>query len=181
MLDRSKLPFVLAKYFTDRKTKRTIKVIVIHVMEAPKKSKTAENVANYFANPDRKASAHYCVDNNSIVHCVQEKDVAWGAPGANNSGIHIEHAGYTNQSEADWTDEYGTAMMELSAELAASIANTYDIPITWLTSDQIKAGQKGFTGHKEVSVAYNGTHEDPGPGFPTHTYLELVRAAAASG
>ena len=86
MLDRSTLPFIQAKHYTPADG-RVVKLIVIHVMEAPEKGNTAESVANYFATTDVVASAHYNVDENSIVHCVQDKDVAYGAPGANRSGI----------------------------------------------------------------------------------------------
>ena len=38
-------PVIRAKWFTDVTAKRTVRVIVIHTMEAAKKENTAENVA----------------------------------------------------------------------------------------------------------------------------------------
>jgi hypothetical protein len=43
-------PVIKAKWFTDLTEKRTVRVIVIHTMEAPKRADTAENVARYFKN-----------------------------------------------------------------------------------------------------------------------------------
>lgn len=69
-------------------------------MEAPEKGDTAENIANYFHTTVKQASAHICVDNNSIVQCVLDNDIAWAAPGANSDGIHIEMAGYAKQKKS---------------------------------------------------------------------------------
>ena len=71
-----------------------IDLLVIHTMEAPEKPDTAENVAKWFAGSTApQASAHYCIDADSIVQCVQDRDVAWHAPGANHNGLGFEHAG----------------------------------------------------------------------------------------
>ena len=40
---------------------------------------TAENNGNYFQGKDRKASAHYFVDEDSIVQSVRDTDIAWHA------------------------------------------------------------------------------------------------------
>ena len=55
--------------------KGDIKYIVIHYFGtlAP-----AQNVAQYFANDYRGASAHYCIDEGSIAYqCVRDKDISW--------------------------------------------------------------------------------------------------------
>src|SRR3954454_6387676 len=85
-------------------TDRPFDLVVIHSMEAPEKGETAEDVGHFFEKPSTRASAHYCVDNNSIVQCVQERDVAWAAPGANHDGVQIEHAGYARQTLREWED-----------------------------------------------------------------------------
>ena len=57
-----------------------IDVLVIHTMESPEKPDTAESVANWFSGSTApQASAHYCIDGNSIVQCVHDDDVAWHA------------------------------------------------------------------------------------------------------
>lgn len=61
--------------FSDRNDIRRIKYIVIHYFGS---LGTAEAVANYFANAYRGASAHYSLDEGSVVYqCVEDEDVAW--------------------------------------------------------------------------------------------------------
>lgn len=172
--------FIPARWFTNVTTPaREIDVIVIHSMEAPEKGDTAEAIARFFQTlpPDRKASAHFCVDNNSIVQCVEMRDVAYAAPGCNHNGIQIEHAGFARQTQAQWLDEYGQAMLALSAELSAAICKRYQIPVTWLDPEELIQGKKGFTSHANVTHAFKKSdHTDPGVGFPHQQYLDQVRA-----
>jgi peptidoglycan hydrolase-like protein with peptidoglycan-binding domain len=86
-IDLSSVKFVQARNYT-RANRQAIDVIVIHCMEWPDKPDGAERVSAWFASDTApKASAHFCVDSNSIVQCVRVEDVAWHAPGANGNGI----------------------------------------------------------------------------------------------
>ncbi len=166
-----------ARYFY-RGRKKPIRLIVIHAMQSGEKSDTAENVAKWFADPNtRRASAHVCVDNNSAIRCVADGDTAWGAKGANADGLHLEHAGRSEQSKDEWLDSYGTDMLDISAVIAAEWAKKYMIPTRWLTVEEVRDGKtKGFTDHGTVSKAFKGTgHTDPGPHFPRTFFMERVR------
>lgn len=185
MVNFDQIPFVQAKWYTPAERRR-VRLIVLHTMEAPDKPDTAEAVARYFTQlpPTRKASAHYCVDANSIVQCVQTKDVAYGAPSANRDGIHIEMAGYARQRAADWASEYNQQMLDLVAQLCARVLlPKYKIPTVYLAAPMLKApgGHSGFTTHVEVSKAFGGTHWDPGPDFPMLEFMRRVRAAVLGG
>jgi N-acetyl-anhydromuramyl-L-alanine amidase AmpD len=172
--------FIQAKNYQWCKPGRTVKLVVIHTMEAPEKPGTAGGVASWFAGPTAPmASAHICVDNAEIVECVKPDHIAFGAPGANKVGYHIEHAGFAKQSSADWQDAYSQSMLRLSAGWAADIAKRYDIPVVHLMPDQIKAGASGFCGHVDVTHAFGtpGGHVDPGGAFPWDQYLALVADA----
>ncbi len=172
--------FVAARNFGPPRGNSPIKWIVIHTMQAPEKPYTARAVAHWFAGSSApQASAHYCIDAIEVIQCVKETDVAWGAPGANRFGIHLEHAGYAEQTPDEWADDYTTATLTRSAELAREIAQRYDIPFVHLTPDQLKNGEKGFCGHVDVTVAFNHGkgHTDPGAWFPWDRYLALCRGA----
>jgi hypothetical protein len=170
------IPFIPAPKFT-RTNGRAIDVIVIHTIEAPERGDTAESCARYFQVTTRDVSAHYCIDSNSIVQCVRDKDVAWAAPGCNHDGIQLEHAGYARQSTSDWADDYSKRMLARSALLSADLAEKYDIPVRWLSVDDLKAGRRGFTSHNNVSLAFRRSdHTDPGRGFPHVKYLAMVRS-----
>ena len=169
-------PFVGSPHVT-RTAGRRIDVIVVHSMEMDEKGTTAESCAQWFLNPSAKVSAHYCIDVDSIVQCVRDRDVAWHAPGANHNGIGIEHAGRARQSRAEWDDPYSRAMLARSTALVANLCRKYKIPATWLHPADLVAGKRGITSHNNVSRAFRrGTHWDPGPGFPIEAYLRAVQA-----
>lgn len=173
--------FIEARNFTRvGSPARKIDVVVVHTMEAPEKPDTAENVARWFAGSSApKASAHYCVDANSIVQCVRDEDVAWAAPGCNHNGLQIEHAGYARQGRAGWADAYSQNMLRLSAGLAGRSCRRYGIPVRWLTVADLKNGRRGITSHANVSAAFKkSNHTDPGGDFPVDLYLRWVRDAA---
>lgn len=189
--------YVEARHFTQVKGERKVDLIVLHSMEAAEKPDTAENVAAWFAGPNApRASAHYCVDEDSVVASVRERHIAWAAPGTNHNGVHIEHAGYARQTSAEWADDYSARMLDLSAQLAASISRRHGVPLKFIDAGGLLAAQRGVTTHAEVSLAcklaqdggmtgqpfYNDrsnrprtNHYDPGPHFPIEHYLALAR------
>lgn len=181
---------IQAKNYT-KVDERLIDYMIVHDMEAPEKGTTAEAVANFFArqpkSPTSGSSAHYCIDNNSIVQCVYDHDVAWAAPGVNHNGLHFEHAGYARQNRHEWADDFSTEMLKLSAQLVAEKCAVYFVPIRFVPATEIKreanlpAGQKrgGITGHLQVTksgISPSGTHTDPGPNFPWGRYMRYVRS-----
>lgn len=174
------IPFVPAKNFTQALEGRPVRWLVLHSMENPEKPTAAEDVAMWFAGPRApQGSAHVCVDSDSAVQSVRLRDVAWGAPGANRAGVHIEHAGWANQTADDWRDPFSLAMLKISAKLGAEICDRYDLPVLFVPAEGILKGQKGITTHAEVSLAFKtpGGHTDPGPHFPMEIYLSLAGAA----
>lgn len=178
------IPFVEAKHYT-KHGKRRIDLVVLHTMESPEGIDTAENVSAWFAGKSKgeapRTSAHYCVDSNSVVQCVGDRDIAWHAPGANHNGIGIEHAGRASQGRDGWSDDYSVKMLDRSAQLVADLCVRYDIPIEWVDVKGLLAGARGLTTHANVSLAFKkSTHTDPGPDFPFDFYLARVRHYAAS-
>lgn len=177
------IPFVEARHYLRDVPRTLIDLIVLHSMEAPEKGTRAEACARYFANlpPTRKASAHYCVDSDSIVQCVPHDRVAYHAPGANARGIGIEHAGYARQSRAEWLDDFGVAMLTRSAALTATLCKRWSIRAAFVDAVGLLAGHRGITTHAEVSRAFKrSTHWDPGPHFPMDWYIARVAEHMAS-
>ena len=176
------IDFVQAKHFNlVYPKKREIDLLVIHTMENQEKPDSAENVALWFAGQTKyaapMASAHYCIDTDSVVQCVRDMDIAWHAPGANHDGIGLEHAGFARQTPSEWFDEASSAILVRSAKLAAKLAKLYEIPIRKLGSEELFKGARGFCGHADVTLAFPGkgrTHMDPGPSFPWEHYLSMV-------
>lgn len=176
------MQFVQARNYTPGPRRGKALFVVIHSMESQETSKTAENVASWFAGPSApKASAHYCVDSDSIVQCVAEDDIAWHAPGVNADGIGIELAGRAAQSREDWLDEYGVRMLDLAAVLVADICSRHDIPAEYVGAEGLRTKTPGIVGHVDATIAFGkvGGHVDPGPHFPWDYFIERVRAQLA--
>lgn len=158
---------------------KQIRLVVIHTMEAPEGPNTAENIAAYFARGDVVASAHACVDQDSLVVCLPPSDTAFAAPGANADGYQIEHAGYASQDAAGWADAESQSMLRISAAHAREIALAAGIPLRHLSDDELAAGHAGFVGHDQVSRVYRlSDHWDPGTNFPWDQYMGLVNGEA---
>lgn len=174
--ETDRFPVVKARFFRAVPGRRAVRVIVVHSMEAPEKGETAENVARFFQNTQNPASAHLCIDNNSIVQCVMDNDVAFAAPGVNSDGVQLELAGFARQTRQEWLDPYGVLLLENAANAAAQYCLKYDIPIHHLTDEELRDGKKGIIGHVQASRVYKkSTHTDPGEGFPWDHFLDRVR------
>ncbi len=108
---------------------RKIEYIVIHYVGAVS---TAEANTKYFKSINRKASAHYFVDDNSVWQCVEDKDSAWHCGGGlqgfrghayykkclNSNSIGIEMCCYKNiKGKLDISDATISKTIELTKEL----------------------------------------------------------------
>ena len=174
-------PFTPAVNFTKGRGGNKPHLIVVHTMETPESNGRAKQVALWFAGKTApKASAHYMVDNTSVVQSVKDEDTAWAVDDfiLNEQSISIEHAGAASQSAGQWTDKYSADELATSAKLAAELAKKYNIPVAKLTPADITAGKSGFCGHIDITLAKKiaGGHTDPGPNFPWDKYLGQIKS-----
>jgi peptidoglycan hydrolase-like protein with peptidoglycan-binding domain len=143
------LRFIQASGYTRATYPRVVNLIPLHVMEARQGSNTAEAVGAWFAKPQSKspgppppgfapkASAHAGVDEDSVVQYVLPGDVAWGAPGGNSNGYHVEHAGYSAETDSDWASPANESMLRLSARHVAKACNFFGLPRARLSIDEV--------------------------------------------
>lgn len=179
---RPVIPFVQARNYSKGRP-LPILAVVIHTAECAETPSAAENVAAFFAGPSApQASAHYCVDCDSVVQCVRDDDTSWHAGPVNGWTIGIELAGKAGQGASGWQDEYSQRVLANAAELVAILCLDHSIPVAKLEAEQVKAREMGIFGHVDVTTAYGhrGGHYDPGPTFPWQAFLDLVKAFAAS-
>ena len=90
-----------AVHTSGRRDPRRIRWIVLHDEEA----KTAVAAAAWFTNPESQGSAHLCVDDVICFRTLDNADIAWGTPGANEDGFHIEQAGFARWSAVIWKQQ----------------------------------------------------------------------------
>jgi peptidoglycan hydrolase-like protein with peptidoglycan-binding domain len=184
-------PIVQARHCLHLPPGRQLLWIVLHTMEIEEKGSSAKACARYFATTERAVSSHFCVDAHAVFQCVSLDDVAFCAPGANRSGIHIEHAGFARQTTDEWQDDYSMAMLTRSAALVSQLLEHADMPCQYVDAAGLLEGRAGITTHYQCTLAGQsatkqgltaspfhgkgtGGHIDPGPRFPMDMYLALV-------
>lgn len=169
------IPYVPAAFFKVGRNGLKPRVIVIHTMEFPERDNAAEWCADYFAGGTVVASAHYCIDNDSAVQGVWDSNTAWASPGLQYEAFQLEHAGYAGQSAENWSDDYSTKMLDLSARISAYLCNKFDIEPQRIEGDALRT-ETGITGHVDVNNVFKkSTHWDPGKNFPWDAYIAAVR------
>lgn len=147
--------------------------VVIHTTQGPCSPEAARNVAEWFRHDDCKVSSHYVVDPSEVVQCVLEEDTAWHAP-PNAGSVGIELCGVSD--ETDWESTCGKLELSLAVDLVADICQRHSLPAVWLTVEQVRAGERGITGHAEVGQAFTkSSHTDPGRHFPRQNFIKAVR------
>ena len=161
----------------------SVQLIVIHDTEGSSHAQSAEDGAAYDARRTDGTSAHYFVDNTSIVQCVRTEDQAHTArTQGNRRGIHYELCAKASWSRTKWLDpSYGLPMLKLAAAQVAKDCKKWNIPIRKVSASQAADGVKGICGHADITKAFpqdKGTHTDPGSSFPWTEFVAMVQTAA---
>lgn len=147
-----------------------IKYVVIHSTEGA----TAAGAAAWFTNKASGGSANLVVDDKVCYKTVPDDVAPWGAPPLNESGFHIEQAGFSKWSRAKWLLHLKT--IQRCAYKTALRCKAYNIPVVFLSVADLKAGKKGITSHNNVSKAFGQSdHTDPGTKYPYGTYMWFVK------
>ena len=138
------MTWIVARNYT-RSWRTSVDLVVIHSTESARVKGSARAIATWFASKNApQASSHYVVDNDEVIQCVSERNVAWAAPGANHNGIQIELVGRARHSAEQWLDG---AVLARASELVAKICKRWAIPIVLVSSDGLLAAHRGVTGH----------------------------------
>jgi hypothetical protein len=163
--------------------------IVIHSTVSPCVPGGARSIATYFRSNRAGGSAHYVVDPAEEVQTAYDSVIAWHAP-PNQGSLGIEMCDIPGPVPGDkrgtaawkaarrswrWIQPNQQRMLKRTAQLAAGLALAYDVPITFLTPEDLRSGARGITTHNNVSEAFGqSTHWDPG-WWPRGRFMRLVR------
>jgi hypothetical protein len=152
-----------------RRPRSDVRWIVLHDEE----SASAFAAAAWFANRASQGSAHLCVDDGICYRTLDDDQIPWAAPGANEHGFHIEQAGFARWSAAIWRRHLRT--LERAAYKTALHCRSFGIPPRFVGANGLRGGFRGVTTHAECSKAFGGTHTDPGRLWPRRLFMSLVR------
>lgn len=158
-------------------------VIVLHCTDGCEGTTKDDDTAAMFAGPlEKRRSAHYVVDADSITRCVPDLCTAWHSGHHGNAiGIGIELCGRADQTRAQWLDVFSLPTLSLAARLSADLCGAYKIPPVIVNDLALRAGASGITTHAYVSRAWKESdHYDPGPDFPLTGFVAAVAKAMST-
>lgn len=123
-----------------------------------------------------EGSSHAIIDDNEIVLGVPYERASWTLRSGNNWSDNVELIGWASRSRDNWLRDHAH-QLELTAQWLAERSKARGIPLVKLTPEQYAAGASGVIGHRDHTLGYHdGTHLDPGEGFPWDVVLAKARA-----
>lgn len=160
--------FIQARGFT-RGRIAAVDLLMIHTAEGPRR---VVDLGGFF-HRTTTGSSHSGVDDHGRLDFVRFDDTAWGCPGCNADGEHLELCGFAHWTRAEWLDHPG--MLEQTARWLAHRCEARRIPAVYLGPAQLRADRRGITTHRSGSAAFHlSDHTDPGDHFPMDHVLDRV-------
>jgi hypothetical protein len=128
-----------------------------------------------------EGSSHAIADERTLLTpaqgCVPYAMAAWTIRNANPISDNIELVGWAKWTRPDWLARPG--LLENCAAWLAERSRARGIPLVKLSTADVLAGKSGVIGHVDWTRTGDGTHTDPGTGFPFDLVLARARALLA--
>lgn len=157
-----------------RRSGAPVRLVCIHTAEG---ARTVESLGRYFQNASVQASSHVGIDDRGIEQYVPYTEASWTLRSGNSVSDNAELCGFARWSRAEWVTQHEQMLRRTAAWIAERCA-ARGIPLRKLTPEQVRRGEAGVIGHHDWTVGMrDGTHTDPGPGFP----WDVVMALASTG
>lgn len=143
-------------------------MVVIHATD---NTASAPNEANYASRRTDNVSAHFYVDETTVIQALPLGHVAYGCFSMGNSrSVQFELCGLSNRLTE--------LTIQRAALYVAKVCRWYGLPVQHVAPDGLRAGVKGISGHGDVTLAWGqGDHTDPGSSFDWGHLVGLVAAA----
>jgi hypothetical protein len=150
-------------------------LIVIHSLEAPSRRGLAWDLSGGWLKT-AGVSPHAMTDPGETVETCPENVVGWHCGNGNQYGIGLEVVGYAAYTLDQWTTGDQWAALRLDAKRCAEAATRHNIPLRWLSLNQIRNGERGVCTHADITLTRGGTtHTDPGRGFPFDAFMRTAQ------
>ena len=171
---------------------KPIRRLVVHSTVSPCVPGGARAIAAYFRGNTAGGSAHYVIDPAEVVQAAYDDVICWHAP-PNPHSLGFEMCDIPGPRPAPgtpwqtiqrlrrawrWIKPNQLRMLRRTAQVVAQAALAYDVPLVFLTADDVRKDRSGITTHANVSDAWHeSTHWDPG-WWPRRRFMRLVRRYA---
>jgi N-acetylmuramoyl-L-alanine amidase len=156
---------------------KPVRLIVVHTAEG---ATNVTALGNYFARASVQASSHVGIDDQGVEQYVPYSEASWTLRSGNPISDNAELCGFAAWTRKQWLGPH-RPMIERAAAWIRERCLARSIPIVKLTPAQVAAGMSGVIGHTDWTVGMkDGTHTDPGPGFPWDVVIGLATGPASA-
>lgn len=158
-------------YKSSARGSRPVRLVAVHTTEG---AMTAASLGSYFYQDSTQASSHSGSDDKGVKNYVPFDRAAWTIRSGNAISDNLEICGFAHWTRADWLGPQYKRLV-IAAQWVRARCLARGIPRRWLTPAQVAAGMSGIIGHVDWTLGmHDGTHTDPGGGFPKDVFMALV-------
>jgi hypothetical protein len=137
--------------------------ICVHTAEG---IRDADDLKAFFDRSTNSSSHAVADDTELIENCVPYDRAAWTLRNGNEESDNLELCGFASWSRAEWLNNH-QGMLNQAALWIRRRCNARGVPIVKLSAADVRARKAGVIGHVDYTNGTgDGTHWDPGPGFP---------------
>lgn len=169
-------------YKSSPRGSRPVSLAGVHSAEG---ARTARSLASYFYRPDIAASAHACIDANETLLIVPYDRAAWTMRSGNPISDNVELCGFARWSREQWLSTGSVdgcanprGMLDRLAAWLSDRIRARGLNVKRLAVVELQRGHWGVIAHDDWTKAFkDGSHWDPGPGFPWDYVMGRVSGA----
>lgn len=148
--------------------------VVVHTAEGIRK---ASDLKSFFERSTNSSSHAVADDVTLLDNLVPYDRAAWTLRNGNSRSDNLELCGFASWSRAEWLNNH-QGMLNNAAAWIRSRCLARGIPIRKIDAAAVGRNEAGVIGHVDYTNGkHDGSHWDPGPGFP----WDVVIARAAQG
>ena len=149
--------------------------IAIHTAEGARR---VDDLQAFF-DRSTNASSHAGADDEKLEEGWVPYDLAsWTLRSGNRFSDNLELCGFASWSRAEWLKHMG--MLTHAGRWIRSRCLARGIPIVKLTPTDVDFNRSGVIGHHDYTLGTgDGTHWDPGPGFPWDVVMAIARGESS--
>lgn len=173
-------------YKSSPRGSRPVSLVALHSAEG---ARTARSLGAFFWKPETQASSHVGIDAHETMNYVGYDRAAWTLRSGNPISDNAEMCAFARWTRAQWMSTgvvdgcvNPLAMLKNTAAWVRSRCLARDIPMVKLSPAQVAAGHRGVIAHWDWTIGKrDGSHTDPGSGFPWDYVMDLARGGAQPG
>lgn len=138
------------------------------------------NDLGYYWQRINNASSHAGCDNLKTRTYVNPDYASWTLLNGNSRSVNMEICGWARWSRDEWLGPQRGRLIQ-AANWARQMCDRFGIPKRHIGAQGVARGEAGIIGHVDyTNGARDGSHWDPGPGFPWDVFIDMVNGGAGA-